>query len=331
MSRARIVFLALAVAWAAPACRKSDDGKANLPPAAGEGAAPLPDIPAVVATVVDGGTVGGAATPAEVRATGTLMARQHVTVSAKASGTIVAVHVDEGDLVKKGDVLFRTDTRDAVLMRKAAQTQLDGARLQLKTSQREYDRIAGLVAQNAMPRAQLDQLEAQVDGAKVSIAAAQNQLAMATKMIADATSRSPIDGVVVRKLMSAGEYAGAMPPSPVVVLEDQATLELKFPLPERAITSIRAGDVVAVQLPAIGQARRAAITQIAPSVNPQTRTIVLTAVLDNCDGALRPGMGAEVTVGGDAGDAAPAPECAKPATAPKPPAARKPAATRKPS
>jgi RND family efflux transporter MFP subunit len=246
---------------------------------------------------------------AEAAVTGTLQAREEVAVAAKSSGTIMSIGVDENSKVKKGQLLFQLDSRDQQLARQQAANQLAAAELQLKTAKREYDRIQGLVAQNALPRQQLDQLEAQVEGAKLQIAAAKNAIAMASKMIGDASVRSPLAGVVTRKLMNVGEYATMMPPSPVVIVQDQSSLELKFHLPERTLVSVKSGDAVTVTLPSLDQVRRAAVAQISPMVDPRTRTIELTAVLDNCDGGLRPGLTAEVALGAPTGTVT-APACA---------------------
>ena len=294
MTLRRLSPILFAAFLALGACNKSEGGKDKLPPATGEGAKPLPEIPALA--TIDGGA-GDQAAPGDTRTTGTLEAKDQVTVAAKGGGTIVDMKVDEGSRVKKGQVLFRTDSRDAQLMKRAGETQLRAARLALKTAETEYKRIAGLAAQNAAPRQQVDQLEAQVEGAKVQIAAAQDALAMANKAIADATVKAPIDGVVVKKLLNVGEHASTMPPSPVLVLQDQSSLELKFRLPERALASIEKGDRITVAIPSLEASRPATVALVSPSVDPRTRTVELTAVLDNADGALRPGMMAEVTLG----------------------------------
>jgi RND family efflux transporter MFP subunit len=306
-------------------CKKSKDTGKDLPPATGSGAKPLPELPAIATGSGSSAGTGSGSAPSEgpTAVSGTLEPREQVEVAPKASGTIIAITVDDGSKVKRGDVLFRLDSRDAQLMRKQAETQLAGARLALKTAQREYDRIKGLVAQNAVPGAQLDALEAQVDGAKLQIATAQNSLAMASKAIGDATVRSPIAGVVIKKLMSVGEYATMMPPSAVVVVQDQSSLELTFHLPERSLSSLHQDDPVTVAIESLGVTRAATIARISPQVDPRTRTIEVTAVLDNCDGALRPGLAAEVSLGAPT-DATTAPECAKPA---KPAKAPKPAKT----
>jgi RND family efflux transporter MFP subunit len=310
MKSSVIIPLVLAVAAGASGCKSKKSSASKLPPAAGSGAAALPEIPDVRPPAGAGAGAGTAATAtAGEVVTGTLEARQQVAVGPRASGTIVLLKVDEGSTVKKGELLFQLDSRDAQLMKKQAVTQLEAAKLQLRTAQREYDRIKGMVAQNALPQQQLDQLEAQVDGARLQITAAENAIAMASKQILDSAVPSPLAGVVTRKLMSVGEYATMMPPSPVLIIQDQSSLELKFRLAESSLASVRAGDPVIVTVPSLAQTRAAKVARISPMVDPRTRTIELTAVLDNCDGGLRPGLGAQVALGAPAGDVT-APACA---------------------
>jgi membrane fusion protein (multidrug efflux system) len=78
------------------------------------------------------------------------------------------------------------------------------------------------------------------------------------------------------------------------VLQDQATLDLRFRLPERALARVRVGDPITVSLPALATSRKARIAIVAPSVDPRTRTVELTAVIDNRDASLRPGLMADV-------------------------------------
>ncbi|HUQ03383.1 MAG TPA: efflux RND transporter periplasmic adaptor subunit [Kofleriaceae bacterium] len=311
MKKLAVVGIAVAVTLCG-ACAKKEKSPKDLPPAAGSGAKPLPDIPNLkpAGSGSAEGSGAGSVVTADAAVTGTLQAREEVSVAAKSSGTILKILVDENTKVKQGQLLFQLDSRDQQLARQQASNQLAGAQLQLKTAQREYDRIKGLVAQNALPQQQLDQLESQVEGARLQIAGAKNAIAMSSKQIGDASVRSPLSGVVTKKLMAVGEYATMMPPSPVVIVQDQSSLELKFRLPERTLTSVKTGDAVTVRLPSLTQVRRASVAQISPMVDPRTRTIELTAVLDNCDGGLRPGLTAEVILGAPTGDLT-APACQK--------------------
>ncbi|HEY0483533.1 MAG TPA: efflux RND transporter periplasmic adaptor subunit [Kofleriaceae bacterium] len=279
-------------------CGKDDKERDRqaLPPPTGPGAPPLPVVPALAVPAAP----PSPATASARRATGTLLPHSEVAVVARASGVVVELTVDVGARVKKGQVVFRVDDRNAVLRLAQAQTQLAAAELQQKTSETELRRSKALFDQQALTQQRWDQVSAEVDAARVGVAQARNGVAVATKAVADATARAPIDGVVVARPVAFGDYVSDAPPTHVLVLQDQATLDLKFRLPEQALASVRTGDAITVALPALAASRKATISIVAPSVDPRTRTVELTAVIDNRDGALRPGLMAEVAL-----DAAP--------------------------
>jgi membrane fusion protein (multidrug efflux system) len=284
----RTSCLVIALAASLAACRKEDDKKA-LPPATGAGSPPLPVLPAVSKP-----SSATTAVTTDRKSTGTLMPHSEVSVVARASGVIVAMNVEVGARVKKGQVLFRVDDRTAQLRLAQAQTQHAAAQQQLKSTQVEYNRTKLLFDQKAASQQQWDQINAQVDAARVGVAQAQNGISVAAKAVDDATARAPIDGIVVARPVALGDYVTDSPATQVLVLQDQATLDLKFRLPERSLAAVKTGDAITVSLPALALSRKATISIVAPMVDPRTRTIELTAVLDNRDGALRPGLMADV-------------------------------------
>jgi multidrug efflux pump subunit AcrA (membrane-fusion protein) len=94
-----------------------------------------------------------------------------------------------------------------------------------------------------------------------------------------------------------------MPPTIVLVVQDQSVLELRFRLPERALGEIKVGDPITAKFDAMGVTRQAKVARIQPSVDARTRTVEVIAELNNADGGLRSGLLAEVTLG-DGGDGA---------------------------
>lgn len=287
------ILLALGVALGAataPACKQRGDGKQHLPPATGSGAAPLPQLP-----VFGTGAAGSAATPTEGRATGTLYPIAEAQLAPNASGVISKILVDEGDLVKKNQVVVQLDARDASLRLQQARASLEGARVSLRGTQVEYDRTKALFEQNAIQKAIWDQVQTRYDGAKVAVQQAEVSVSMAAKSLADTTLRSPLDGVVTTKLKSVGEMATMMPPTVVLVVQDQSTLELRFRLPERELARIEVGKTVGTRIEAAGGATRTAkIVRVNPTIDARTRTLEVVAVMDNADRALRPGLLVEV-------------------------------------
>jgi RND family efflux transporter MFP subunit len=291
-----LTLAALAGAAAAvtlPACKRG--GEEKLPPASGEGAAALPALPTVTAP-----DRPAAAAPGSDRTTGTTVPIERAEVAPSMSAIIESIAVDEGDIVKKGQLLFKLRTSDLALHVQQAQAAVKSAEVGLAAAKVEFDRMQRLLEQNAVERAQYDRVKAQHDGAAVGAEQARVALAQARRMLSDATVKAPIGGVVTAVLKNAGEMATMMPPTVVVVIEDQSTLEVRFRLPEASMATLRAGDLVQLDFEAIKAKREATVHRISPSVDPRTRTIEVIARLDNRDGQLRSGMLAVVRLGEDA-------------------------------
>lgn len=262
----------------------------ELPPAQGEQAPAMPDLPKIEKATDDTTTVS----TTEARTTGTTYPIAEAQLGPNAGGVIDKIFVKEGDVIKKGTVVFRQDTRDAVLRVEQAKVALDAARVNLRASETDYQRTKAMFEQKAMNQAQWDQAQTRYDSAKVQVQQAEVSLNVANKMLADATVRSPIDGVVVAKLKNEGEMATMMPPTIVLVVQDQSTLELRFRLPERALRFVKIGASVKAKFDALGIEREAKITRIQSAIDPQTRTVEAVVLLPNKDGALRAGLLASV-------------------------------------
>jgi hypothetical protein len=175
---------------------------------------------------------------------------------------------------------------------RAGQDPARRGRQQQASTEVEYRRTQALFDQQAATPQQRDRSAAQLDAAKLGVAQAQSGVALASKAVGDATALAPIAGVVVSRRIALGDFV--TDGMPALVVQDQAQLDLRFRLPDRALATVRVGDTISVALPALATSRKATISLVAPSVDPRTRTVELTAVLDNRDGALRPGLMADV-------------------------------------
>jgi RND family efflux transporter MFP subunit len=235
--------------------------------------------------------------PTEGRTTGTTYPRAEAQIAAKATGVIDKVLVAEGARVTRGTVLFRQEARDGELRVEQAQAARDAARVSLKATETEYARAKLLFEKSALPRMDWDQLQARLDGSRIGVRQAEVAVAIADKALADATVRSPIDGVVTAKLKSEGEMATMMPPTVILVVQDQSTLELRFRLPEKALLQVKRGDVVKARFDALGLAREAKVTRINSALDARTRTVEVVAEIPNRDGTLKSGLLAEVELG----------------------------------
>lgn len=278
-------------------CGRSKQGE-GLPPPAGSGVK-APDVPSV-GTLMSASPNGGAAGTRVLSATGTLYARAEASLGPNASGTLSHIAVREGDSVKKGQLLFRLESAQANLAVQQARAQLESAQVNLRAVELELNRTKELHGRGSVPQATFEQVQARYDLAKSSVAQSEAQLALLQKTAADASVRSPIDGVVTSKLKNVGEAVSMVPPTIVLVVQDVKNLELRVRLPEHALGKIAVGSKLRAEFPALGLRRDVPVTRINPAVDVSTRTVEVIAEVDNADGTLRPGMLADVTLGSEA-------------------------------
>lgn len=289
-ARSMLAFLALSLVLALAGCAKKELPK--LPPAAGEGAPARIKVPTLKELDKSGATVERAV--GQRAGTGTLQALNHAALGPKETGVLSTIAVDEGDRVKKGQVLFRVDPVSAELMVEQAKAAIATLRVQEAQAKMDYERTKQLRERGSVPEDVLDQTKTRVDTLTSQIAQATAQLSIAQRHLSNMVVTSPIDGIVSEKRMNVGETATLMPPSVVLVVQDIDVLELRARLPETALKTVREGAQITVRFPATDETRPVTIKRIAPTVDVRTRTIEIVAEIPNKDHRLKAGMLAEV-------------------------------------
>jgi RND family efflux transporter MFP subunit len=297
-----MALMLLALSVAAPACRNSK-AKEQLPPPSGPGAAPLASIPAIASAAP-----AGSSDAAELLVvTGTAQPVREAKLGPKSSGVLAAMLVEEGDRVKKGQLLFRLEAANQTLAVSQAEAALSSALVAQNAAQTELQRIQALKARGSIAPATYDQVKAQYDGAQAAVKQAQAAVARAKQATADTAVYSPIAGVVSKRLASVGETVTMMPPTVVLVVQDISELEVRGRVPETLLKRLRPGSPVRVRFPAVGVERTVEIERINPSVDPFTRTIEVVALVPNEDRSLKAGMLVELDFAPAAGSPTPAP------------------------
>jgi RND family efflux transporter MFP subunit len=269
---------------------KEGDG---LPPATGSAAPPAPVIPRL-SDVSPKEAAEGVATP-EAAWTGSLFARHEAQLGPKSSGVISQITVEEGDRVKKGQLLFRLETNQASLGVEQARAAIASAQVGLDSAKLELNRSTDLIAKNAIAPAQFDQSKSQYDRAAMMLEQSKVNLRVAQRTVIDSAITSPINGVVTAKSKSVGETATMMPPTIVLVVQDVDHLELRAKIPEKALAQIREGSKLRMTIPTLKLTRDVPVKRINPAIDQRTRTIEVIGDVDNQDGKLKVGMFCEVS------------------------------------
>jgi len=240
--------------------------------------------------------------PVRLRAIGNVEAFATVALKARVDGQIVAVHFREGQEVRKGEVLFRIDPRpfEAALRQAEANALRDAAaRDQARSQERRYQE---LLAKNFVSREAYAQIATNAQTAEATAKASQAALENARLNLEYCSIASPIDGVVGRVLLQAGNLAKANDVNPLVVINQVRPAYVNFAVPEQALPEVRrhmAGGALAVAASAAGAERPLAhgrLVFVDNAVDPSTGTIRLRAQFENPDTALWPGQFVNVSL-----------------------------------
>jgi membrane fusion protein, multidrug efflux system len=229
--------------------------------------------------------------PRAVKLTGNLEADRSSDVAADSSGKVSATFVERGAYVKKGAVLAILDASSAAISAAQAKADADGAIADAKLKDSELARTQKLHSMKAIPDAELDRAKAARDTASEKASSMGAKLALSSKTIGDATIRAPFDGIVTERFVDVGEYV--RPDTKIATIVRSDVLRLRLSVPESSAAAVKEGQSVdfRVSSDAEGAATHTAkIRFVGAEVRQAQRDLLVEAMYDNHDHALRPGM-----------------------------------------
>jgi membrane fusion protein, multidrug efflux system len=213
--------------------------------------------------------------PATLSAIATVAAVQGVTVSADLPGIVDRIAFESGRTVKQGEILVQLDT-------KQEQAQLAAAEAQLELTRVNFERMQGLVQQDAVSRAEFD-------SAAAAHKQAQARLREIDATIERKTIRAPFSGTLGIRQANVGQYLTGG--DPVVPLQALNPIYINFGIPQQDARHVTLGRRVRITAADIAGAEFSGnVSAVDSVVDPATRNITVQATLANPAGKLRPGM-----------------------------------------
>ena len=236
-----------------------------------------------------------------------IYAKKQVMLASRVMGYIKKINVEEGDRVKKGELLFVVDPNDIYSMLNQArgallqaQSGVLMAKMAYADALKDYERFKNLYQAGAVSKRDFEKMtlnmnirKKQVDMAKGMLKRAQAALNMAKNQIKYAKVSSPIDAVVTRKMKNVGEMA--LPGYPVLILSDLGSLKARSFVKEADIDKFKIGMNAEIFVPAINKTYKAKVDTIIPSADPATHSYIVKFSF-NYDNKLLPGMYAKARV-----------------------------------
>lgn len=260
--------------------------------------------PDAVAPIYDSSTVEPRTIDVDVEAAGVVEPETTVEVKSKASGEILAVHAETGDVVEAGTLLVEVDKRtpqnrlseaEAALM--AAQARRRIAETQMQRSQTLFE--SGTLTQSDFEQSQLEFANSQAQVVSAEVAVENARIAMD-----DTDVRAPITGTVIQKAVEPGMVitspTNAVSGGTVLMqMADLNIVQIRALVDETDIGKIQPGMTTEVTVAAYpNQPFEGQVLKIEPlAIVEQNVTMFAVLVrLDNSSGLLKPGMNADVRI-----------------------------------
>jgi RND family efflux transporter MFP subunit len=232
---------------------------------------------------------------------------QRVAVTARVTGIVEKVTVDRGSAVKEGDLLIElsapemkaqiAEVEAKAQAVEAQRAEADARRLALQSTLEKLkvaSATPGAVAANDLIQAakQVEAAQAVISALDKSAAAVRAQAQVLRELQSYLKITAPFAGVITTRLVHPGALAS--PSSGALLeLEQVSRLRLILALPEAQLGSVGLSFTVPAH-PA--RTFTGTVARIARSMDPKTRTMPVELDVNNSDGALSPGMYAEVTL-----------------------------------
>ncbi len=238
---------------------------------------------------------GQQAVTSSVSFTGAIAARYDMPIANEGdTGRIVAVYVEAGDHVKRGQLLAKIDDSVMVQQVNRLAASLEQARAQAALSAAEYRRAQGVEAAGALSAEDIEKRRATsvTDGANVKVVAA--QLAEAQARLARTRIAAPVEGTVLTRKAEAGQIAN--PGGEVLFrVASGGEVEMRGQIAEQDLAQVKTGQAATVYLTGIERPFTGQVRLLGAIIDPQTRLGDIRIQLKP-DPALRPGAFARAVV-----------------------------------
>ena len=213
-------------------------------------------------------------------------------VKAKIAGEVARIHVREGQAVTQGQVIVELDNPDLRSRVDAAVADLEERQARLSIAAKNRDTNQALLRRQFISQNAYDQVHSTHQASEAAVRWADAQVAQARNALNDAVVRSPIAGIVAKRLVNGGERVA--PDMVLLTVVDLSRMELEATVPAADIPGIKVGQPVRFTVDGFsGRRFSGQVARINPVVEAASRAIKLFVAVDNADHALRGGMFAE--------------------------------------
>ncbi len=210
-------------------------------------------------------------------------------VASEEEGVVRKIFIEEGDRVKKNQLLCEQDNSRLKLDIEAAKYALSEAKILRAKAKRDWERQEQLFDINSVSGKAYDDARFNYDASRKKV----NRLRAVRKSLEDQLKKkqikAPVSGYVVKRHCQVGQWLGEGDPVITLVVPDP--IRFMVPVPERYVPSIKKGDQAVVTFDALpGETFQGKIEAVIPKADAGARTFPVRINISNPKGAIKPGM-----------------------------------------
>ena len=271
-------------------------------------------LPAVTVEATTAGEIYPSQALTLLNASGYVVAQRKAAVASKVTGRLISISVEEGDAVKKGDVIARLENEDSAAAQQQASANLEASRAESERAKAELQdaknnlaRQKELLAKDYISKLEYDSAEARYKKAAAGVASAEAAVRAYSAALHGAGValsytyiRAPFDAVVLTKDADIGDIvtpigAAATAKAAVVTIADMDSLLVEADVSESNLKQVKVGGPCEIQLDAFPDLRfRGEVHMIVPTADRAKASVMVKVKFLDKDKRVLPEMSAKV-------------------------------------
>ena len=244
----------------------------------------------------------------EIDLSGSVVSDNQKMMTSRYMGYVKNMAVSEGDIVKKGQLLYEIDSKEIEAAERQVDLSISQARLALQMNKNQYNNVLTNLARHQrlykkkmVSKYELETLELAAKNLKDMVTIAQEQVNQALAKKEEVLNQynylkitAPNDGVIVAKRINEGEMA--IPGMPAVILTDLSRLKIVAEISETQLPYIHLGKEVEIEIPSLALKSKGKISSIIPNSNPMTHKFKIKIEFEHKGKSVYPGMYTKIII-----------------------------------
>ena len=224
----------------------------------------------------------------DLSVTGEILPETEVQVASKVSGRVTSVSVKTGSSVSKGQVLFTLEDNDYRNSWRNAAAALKVAQVNKDQAKDHNERMKKLFSEAVISESEMEQSDHALASATAQLEQAQVVNDTAQENMSNVIITAPVAGQVANLNISEGEIAS--PQTSQITIVNMQSSKVKVNLSENMVNRVKVGQRIKMSVDAVGSMIEGTVSNIAPQIDPTSKTFPAEISISNPGGKLRGGM-----------------------------------------